>query len=116
MVQFTERLLAGAIGAASARVVITTALKETGMEIGDVVLLLDETSQAVLFNRQLTEATLENISQGVSVIDADLRLIGWNSRYVELMNYPPEMVHVGQPVAELSVPKSLASILSTAIC
>jgi Na+/proline symporter/signal transduction histidine kinase/ActR/RegA family two-component response regulator len=101
LLQFTERLLAGAIGAASARVVITTALRKTGMEIGDVVLLLDETSHAVRFNRQLTEATLENITQGVSVIDASQRLIGWNSRYVELMDYPDGMVHVGESVAEL---------------
>ena len=78
LLQFTERLLAGAIGAASARVVITTALRKTGMEIGDVVLLLDETSQAVRFNRELTETTLENIAQGVSVVDASQRLIGWN--------------------------------------
>lgn len=101
LLQFTERLLAGAIGAASARVVITTALRKTGMEIGDVVLLLDETSQAVRFNRQLTEATLENIAQGVSVVDASQRLIGWNSRYVELMDYPEGMVHVGESVADL---------------
>lgn len=101
LLQFTERLLAGAIGAASARVVITTALRKTGMEIGDVVLLLDETSQAVRFNRELTEATLENITQGVSVVDASQRLIGWNSRYVELMDYPDGMVHVGESVADL---------------
>ncbi len=101
LLQYTERLLAGAIGAASARVVITTALRRTGMEIGDVVLLLDETSQAVRFNRQLTEATLENITQGVSVIDADQRLIGWNSRYLELMNYPDGMVHVGESIEEM---------------
>jgi Na+/proline symporter/signal transduction histidine kinase/CheY-like chemotaxis protein len=101
LLQFTERLLAGAIGAASARVVITTALRKTGMEIGDVVLLLDQTSRAVRFNRQLTEATLENIPQGVSVVDAAQRLIGWNSRYVELMNYPAGMVHVGESVADL---------------
>jgi signal transduction histidine kinase/ActR/RegA family two-component response regulator len=49
----------------------------------------------------LTEATLENITQGVSVIDASQRLIGWNSRYVELMDYPDGMVHVGESVAEL---------------
>ena len=101
LLQFTERLLAGAIGAASARIVISTALRRTGMDIGDVVLLLDETSHAVRFNRQLTEATLENISQGVSVIDADLRLIGWNSRYLELMNYPDGMVHVGESIEDL---------------
>jgi Na+/proline symporter/signal transduction histidine kinase len=101
LLQFTERLLAGAIGAASARVVITAALRKTGTEIGDVVLLLDQTSQAVRFNRQLTEATLENITQGVSVVDASQRLIGWNSRYVELMDYPDGMVHVGESVADL---------------
>lgn len=101
LLQFTERLLAGAIGAASARVVMTTALRKTGTEIGDVVVLLDETSHAIRFNRQLLEATLENITQGVSVVDASQRLIGWNSRYVELMAYPPGMVHVGEPVAEL---------------
>ena len=101
MLQFTERLLAGAIGAASARVVITTALRKTGMGIGDVVLLLDETSQAIRFNRRLLEATLENITQGVSVVDSSQRLIGWNSRYVEMMDYPSGMIHVGEPVAEL---------------
>ena len=101
LLQFTERLLAGAIGAASARVVMSTVLRRTGVDIGDVVLLLDETSHAVRFNRQLTEATLENISQGVSVVDADLRLIGWNSRYLELMNYPEGMIHVGESIETL---------------
>ncbi len=101
ILQFTERLLSGAIGAASARVVMTTALQRTGMAIGDVVLLLDETSQAIRFNRQLLEATLENITQGVSVADPSQRLIGWNSRYIELFDYPSGMVHVGKPVAEL---------------
>jgi len=101
LVQFTERLLSGAIGATSARVVITTALRKTGMEIGDVVLLLDETSQAIRFNRQLLEATLENISQGVSVVDSEQRLIGWNSRYAELMDYPAGLVYVGKPILEL---------------
>jgi PAS domain S-box-containing protein len=101
LLQFTERLLAGAMGSASARLVMTTALRRSGMEIGDVVLLLDETSQAIRFNRRLLEATLENITQGVSVIDASQQLIGWNSRYAEIMGYPPGLLHVGQPVAEL---------------
>ncbi|MGI9223612.1 MAG: NahK/ErcS family hybrid sensor histidine kinase/response regulator [Woeseiaceae bacterium] len=101
LLQFTERLIAGAIGASSARVVMTAALRKTGTEIGDVVLLLDETSQALTFNRRLLDATLDNITQGVSVVDSSQRLIGWNSRYEELMNYPPGMVHVGESVADL---------------
>lgn len=101
LLQFTERLLAGAIGASSARVVMTTALRRSGTDIGDVVTLLDETSHAIRFNRQLLESTLENITQGVSVVDANQRIIGWNRRYEELMGYPSGMVHVGQPIQEL---------------
>ncbi|MDJ0761149.1 MAG: PAS-domain containing protein [Woeseiaceae bacterium] len=99
--RFTERLLAGAIGASSARVVVTAALQKTGMQIGDVVTLLDETSEAIRFNRRLLESTLENITQGVSVVDASQRLIGWNSRYAEMLDYPPSMLHIGRPIAEL---------------
>ena len=99
--QFTERLLSGVIGAASARVVVTAALQKTGMQIGDVVTLLDETSEAIRFNRRLLESTLENITQGVSVVDASQRLIGWNSRYAEMLDYPASMLRVGRPIAEL---------------
>ncbi len=101
VLQFTERLLAGAIGAASARIVMTTALRRTGMEIGDVLLLLDETSEAIRFNRRLLEATLENLSQGVTVVDSSQRLVGWNSRYEEIMGYPSGLLSVGKPVEEL---------------
>ncbi|MEM7612793.1 MAG: PAS-domain containing protein, partial [Pseudomonadota bacterium] len=96
VLRFTEKLLAGAIGAASARVVMTSALRHRGSDIGDVLLLLDETSEAIRFNRQLVEATLENMTQGVSVVDAEQRLVGWNRRYLELMDYDENLVHVGQ--------------------
>ncbi len=101
LVRFTERLLAGAVGTSSARVIMTAALRRTGMGIGDVVLLLDETSQAIRFNRQLLEATLANMSQGVSVIDASQRLIGWNASYLRVMGYASDLVHVGKPIIEL---------------
>jgi signal transduction histidine kinase/HAMP domain-containing protein len=52
-------------------------------------------------NRGLLRATLEHLPQGVSVVDADLRLIAWNRRYVEIFNYPAELVHVGQSVEAL---------------
>jgi len=100
-VQFGERLLAGSIGSASARTVLTTALYRRGLGHLDVMELLDRTSQAVQFNRELLEATLDNMSQGVAVVDPDLRLVGWNRRYLELMNFPEEIVHLGQPIEEL---------------
>jgi PAS domain S-box-containing protein len=99
--QHTERLIAGAIGATSARRMLTSALRGTGMEIGEVVSLLDETSQELRFNRELLAATMENISQGISVVDADLHLVAWNRRYLELFDYPAGMVYVGRPVEDL---------------
>ena len=101
LLQFTERLLASAIGAASARLTLTSALRGSGMELGEVVALLDEASQELRFNRQVLSSTLENISQGVSVVDAQMRLIAWNRRYQQLFDYPDGMLYVGRPVADL---------------
>ena len=52
-VQFGERLLAGSIGSASARTVLATALHHRGLGPEDVLELLNRTSQAVQFNREL---------------------------------------------------------------
>ncbi len=100
-VQFGERLLAGSIGSASARTVLTTALHHRGLGPDAVLELLNRTSQAVQFNRELLESTLDNMSQGVAVVDKDLRLVGWNRRYLQLMGYPKDTVHLGQPIEEL---------------
>jgi len=100
-IQFGERLLAGSIGSASARTVLTTALHHQGLGPEAVLDLLNRTSQAVQFNRELLESTLDNMSQGVAVVDKNLRLVGWNRRYLELMDYPEGTVHLGQPIADL---------------
>ncbi|HEX5791965.1 MAG TPA: PAS-domain containing protein, partial [Rheinheimera sp.] len=33
--------------------------------------------------------------------DADLRLIAWNQRYIDMFSYPPGLVEVGKPVADV---------------
>ncbi|GAA5001437.1 hybrid sensor histidine kinase/response regulator [Pseudoluteimonas lycopersici] len=101
LLQFTERLLASAIGAASARLTLTSALRGSGMELGEVVSLLDETTHALRFNREVMTTTIENMPQGVSVVDADMRLVAWNARYQQLFDYPDGMLYVGRPVADL---------------
>ncbi|MFZ5843046.1 MAG: NahK/ErcS family hybrid sensor histidine kinase/response regulator [Pseudomonadota bacterium] len=99
--RFTERLLAGAVGAASARAMLTTALRGSGMDIGQVVALLDQTSQEQRFNRELLHTMMENISLGISVVDSDMRLVAWNRQYLELFDYPDGMVYIGCPIANL---------------
>jgi PAS domain S-box-containing protein len=100
-VQFTERLLAAAIGASSARLVLTSALKGSGMDVAEVVAVLDEAGQQLRFNRQLLAVTFENMAQGISVVDRELKLVSWNRRYQEMFDYPQGMLYVGRPVAEL---------------
>lgn len=100
-VHFTELLLAAAVGAASARLVLTSALRGSGMEIATIMAVLDEAGQDLRFNRDILLATLENIDQGVSVVDADMRLVAWNRRYQQLFDYPPSMLYVGRSVADL---------------
>ncbi|KRG68313.1 hybrid sensor histidine kinase/response regulator [Pseudoxanthomonas dokdonensis] len=100
-VQFTERLLAAAIGAASARIVLTSVLRGSGMELGEVVAVLDEAGQELRFNREILSTTLENISAGVSVVDPAMRLVAWNRRYQQMFGYPDGMLYIGRPVADL---------------
>jgi len=69
--------------------------------VDEILNLLDKTQQAIQFNRSLTEATLDNISQGVSVVDENLRLIAWNKQYVELLDYPDNLINRGMPIENL---------------
>lgn len=101
LINFTERQLAAVVGTASARVMLTSALRGSGLELGEVVSLLDDASQELRFNRELLQTTMENVAQGISVVDAQLRLVSWNRRYLELFDFPEGMVYVGRPVADL---------------
>ncbi len=101
LIQFTERLLASAVGAASARRILMGALSGTGLDIAEAMALMDEASQELRFNRELLSTTLENVSQGISVVDAHMCLVAWNRRYLELFDYPDGMVYVGLPAADL---------------
>lgn len=96
-----ERMLAGAIGASSARIVIALALAGNERDATDVSHILDEAAHAVHFGREIVNTAFNSIDQGISVVDGDLRLVAWNDRYVELFQYPTAEVYVGKPLAEL---------------
>jgi Na+/proline symporter/signal transduction histidine kinase/CheY-like chemotaxis protein len=101
LLQRVERELAGALGASSARALLTHALSRRGLDVDEVAELLDETSQELRFSRQLMQATMENVAQGISVIDADLKLVAWNRRYVEMFRYPDGFIYVGRDIADV---------------
>ena len=59
LVSYAERLLAGAIGSASARVMVSSVVKEEPLGIREVMNILDETRQAIAYSRQLEQATAD---------------------------------------------------------
>lgn len=96
-----ERLIARVVGAPSARAIMATALSGAKLRLADVARMLDEGGQSLHFSKGLLASTLEHIEPGVSVVDRDLNLVAWNSRYLAMFDYPPDLIRVGVPVAEL---------------
>lgn len=59
LIHFAETLLAGAIGAGSANVVVASVVQEEPLGIDKVMNILDETSQALAYSRQLEQKSRE---------------------------------------------------------
>jgi len=101
LIEFTERLLSGVIGASSARIVLSSIVRGKDMEIGDVVTIVDEASEALRFNRSLLQSTIENVTLGISVVDQQLRLVAWNQAYADMFEYPEGLICIGRPIEEI---------------
>ena len=100
-VAHTERLLNGVLGASSTRVVVKAAIEGREMYVEDVVRIVGEASEVLQFNRTLLQGAIENITQGISVVDRSLRLVAWNTRYLKLFDYPDDLIQVGRPIADI---------------
>ncbi|MBS3959568.1 MAG: PAS-domain containing protein [Xanthomonadaceae bacterium] len=96
-----ERELAAVVGASSAKLLLDALRHPEGPPAEQVVALVDEATQGLRAQQQLLGVALEHMSQGLSVVDRELRLVVWNRRYRELFDYPPELLQVGTPVARL---------------
>ncbi|MBU3058957.1 sensor histidine kinase [Pseudomonas indica] len=59
LVHFAETLLAGAIGASSARVMLASVVKEEPLGMDEVLNILDEASQLLAYSRQLEQKSAE---------------------------------------------------------
>jgi signal transduction histidine kinase/Na+/proline symporter len=97
-----EHELAAVIGASSTRLLLDVAQRDRSGQLDTVAAIVGEASADLRFNQRVLEAALENMSQGICVVDADLRVVAWNRRYAELFAYPPGLLAVGRPVADLT--------------
>ncbi|HSE78773.1 MAG TPA: PAS-domain containing protein [Alphaproteobacteria bacterium] len=64
---------------------------------------IEKDRRAAEMSRQslLLQTTLDNIDQGLSVFDANLNLVAFNQRALEVMGFPEDFGKVGTPFASL---------------
>jgi Na+/proline symporter/nitrogen-specific signal transduction histidine kinase len=74
LVRFAERRLAGAIGAASARVMISSVVKGEEISLEGVMKILDEASQVIEYSHRLEEKSRELVETTAELKAANRRL------------------------------------------
>ena len=74
LIQLIERLIAGAIGAASARVTIASAVKGEDVSLDEVMTILDETTGVLEYSRQLEAKSEQLEAASRELRDANERL------------------------------------------
>ncbi len=101
LVTTAQQALSGVVGVASSQAMIDSLRSGQKLAVEEVVNIFEETTRALRFNQEILFASFENISSGISVVNGDLNMVAWNRRYEEMFNYPPGMLTIGTPVAEL---------------
>lgn len=71
------------------------------IEIADVLSIISGARYFFEFMQELVQSSIEHISQGISVVDQQMRMVAWNKRYLEFFEYPEDYVRAGRPVADL---------------
>lgn len=101
LLQHAEHLIASSIGAASSRLVMSLMLKKRAVSAKAALKLLDDSHAAFHFNREIMQAALDHVRQGIAVFDADLQLICSNQQFGEILGLPPDLVQIGVPLREI---------------
>lgn len=101
LVRYAERILASAIGAASARVALSLLLERRNAGSVSARQLLDDASAALQYNRDLLQSALDHVHQGIGVFDRNLRLICWNRQFRSSLELPAEFGQVGTTLSDI---------------
>jgi len=102
LLEHTEATLAKVMGSSSARLVLSSALEGRDIALDELAVLVEEaSSQKQKFGHNLLQSAIENASEGISIIDEKLQLVAWNKKYLDLFNYPNDLVFVGCDIETL---------------
>lgn len=101
LVRHGEHLLASAVGAASARIVLSLLLRKRTVSTKAALKLLDDASAAIQYNRELLQSAIDHVRQGIAVFDRDLHLVCWNRQFGQMLDLPADCYAVGAPLADI---------------
>ncbi len=75
LIKFSENLLTGHIGTASARILISSVVKEERISLPEVLKILEESKETIIINKKLTETSNELKEITAKLQDANISLI-----------------------------------------
>ena len=101
LINRVNKLLAAQVGAPSARILLGAIAETGGDTLPELVDWVEEASQSFQFNHEVLQSSVQNIEQGISVLDDKLQLLAWNDRYVELFAYPKGFLKAGMPITDI---------------
>lgn len=102
LVVFAERLLSGAIGAASAHIMVRSGHLPLNLSRREARAMLGEAAAAILQNAELLRSTLDSVSQGIAVFDENRGLAVWNDQFLTLTDLDRQSARAATPIDELS--------------
>ncbi|MCY0967444.1 hybrid sensor histidine kinase/response regulator [Parathalassolituus penaei] len=91
-----DRLLRSVVGRRGADLLLRNLLDDQGNRFSNLNNIMDEVSEVVLFNRDVLNAVLHSLNQGITVIDENDNLVAWNQKFAALYQFPPGYLYVGQ--------------------
>jgi Na+/proline symporter/signal transduction histidine kinase/CheY-like chemotaxis protein len=101
LIRYAEHLLASAIGGASSRLVLSLLLRKRTVSTKAALKLLDDANAAIHYNREILQAALDHVRQGIAVFNKDLHLICWNRQFGDILVLPPQLTRVGTRLDEI---------------
>jgi len=96
-----EAVIASMIGSNSANKALMELESSQQLGYADLASMVSDASRLNTFNRELLQTTVENMIQGISVVDSQLRLVAWNQTYQRMFDYPERLLYVGCPIERI---------------
>lgn len=91
----------GVIDKSAVANLIGSFVEQGTLHIRDVLRIIEGARVFFEFMQDLVQSSIEHISQGISVVDQQMRMVAWNRRYLEFFDYPKDYVRIGRPVSDL---------------